>query len=172
MRTSKKLGATTSKSQWAFVIGICSVLLVGATVVASFTIRSPEDEVRPYIEVFEKASRMTGYPMKVRHVEVQFLNLGESVEGTCTGRFESNRNVDVKITLNTTLWDKNSSLEREMTVLHELGHCVLKRGHTSRKSTDGTRPASLMYPYMFDEDEYRLHKGLYWEELFKNGKYD
>lgn len=69
-------------------------------------------------------------------------------------------------------WDMNEDdLAREQLIFHELGHCILDRGHVSARRVwiDGeTRaPVSIMYPYVFsDIYHYEIHHDEYVNELF------
>lgn len=48
---------------------------------------------------------------------------------------------------------------------HELGHCVLGRGHTSDLD-DNLEPVSIMYPYIFHGTHYQDNHQYYLDELF------
>lgn len=68
------------------------------------------------------------------------------------------------ITINKTSWDSFNSDEREMLILHEMGHCVLYRGH--RDGEISSKPLSIMNTYMFNPWYYTVNKDYYLNELF------
>jgi hypothetical protein len=65
-------------------------------------------------------------------------------------------------------WNTSSSPKREVVVFHELGHCVLGRQHRTDLSPDGSRPMSIMFPYVLDADTYMQHRQEYIKELFSS----
>ena len=72
------------------------------------------------------------------------------------------------VVINKATWDVISDEEREELILHELGHCVLKRKHKDATRPDGA-PESIMYPYSMLPEEYEKYKVEYHEELFTHG---
>jgi hypothetical protein len=67
---------------------------------------------------------------------------------------------------------KQDSIQAEITIFHELGHCELKREHDTSlaRSEDGQFVAySVMYPTILDEDDYQKYIDHYMLELFKRG---
>ena len=63
-------------------------------------------------------------------------------------------------------WSFASNPEREQLLFHELGHCLLWRGHTSKTFRDG-RPISIMNPVLILSDyEYMSNREYYLNELF------
>jgi len=75
------------------------------------------------------------------------------------------------IVVDRTNYNELSDLEKEETIFHELGHCILFRNHdeTILKATE-TRLKynlykSIMYPYVFGGVKYQKHKTYYQTEL-------
>ena len=67
---------------------------------------------------------------------------------------------------------KQDSIQAEITIFHELGHCELKREHETAiaRTSDGQFVAySVMYPTILDEDDYEKYLDHYMLELFKRG---
>lgn len=60
-------------------------------------------------------------------------------------------------------WKSASEAEKEMTILHELGHCILGRDHVEGE-TAGV-PHSLMHPNSFSTFTYRIIRKEYIKEL-------
>lgn len=63
-------------------------------------------------------------------------------------------------------WNSMGVADREQLVFHELGHCVLNRGHWEQWLVG--RPASIMYPeHDIGNTYYTGYYGSYLQELFK-----
>lgn len=88
-----------------------------------------------------------------------------------------------EITIDSTYWEKMDSVDRTMTVWHEMGHCYCNEGHQFGKdhkkySDDGVSPKdgffsdscpkSFMYPYIIYQGCIYEHFGEYVDDLFKN----
>lgn len=67
-------------------------------------------------------------------------------------------------------WNAVNTVNREATIYHELGHCILHRDHisTTTQSIFGVRPVSIMYPYNFPDLYFYFYKKDYVNELFDN----
>lgn len=82
-----------------------------------------------------------------------------------------------KIVLNATYWNNpefHAQFKEEL-VFHELGHCILKRGHDSRLSELGIQ-LSIMYPYHLGltvgrVDFYSRNYEYYMNELFSTNRF-
>lgn len=61
-------------------------------------------------------------------------------------------------------WDKASQDEREILLFHELGHCLLKRGHCD--AADNGVHASLMNPFVIPVGKYVELREQYAYEMF------
>ena len=61
-------------------------------------------------------------------------------------------------------WQNASLLSREALILHELGHCVLGRGHNDELFPDG-REKSLMNSYLLRDRVYGPNREYYLKEL-------
>ncbi len=74
-----------------------------------------------------------------------------------------------RIEINPTYWAKASEIQKESTMLHELGHCHLNLPHDSELVGEHwifKRPKSLMFPYEFYH--YEIFRNEYRKEFFKN----
>lgn len=72
------------------------------------------------------------------------------------------------VQLNKRLWSESSDTQKEMLLLHELGHCVLDRRHREGRLPNGG-PESLMNMTQKGDDEfYKANKKYYLNELFQN----
>lgn len=62
-------------------------------------------------------------------------------------------------------WVKVNEWNRETLILHELGHCILNRGHNTVTPYKDRQFKSVMYPVNIVGD-YFAHKAAYLDELF------
>jgi len=108
--------------------------------------------VQPYAAAFES---MHGV---VRGIQWEFDNLPSPVIGRCTLP-------DGIIELDNTYWASASDTQREETVTHELGHCILYRAHLNTLDANGN-PVSLMNAYLLDATLYSDNRVYYLNELF------
>jgi len=85
-------------------------------------------ELLPHFEAFQKEASSYGITVDYERAgvtaEIESINRG-SVAGTCTTNGHDLRH----ITIDQSFWSRASHLTREMIIFHELGHCVLGRGH-------------------------------------------
>ncbi|MEK6704184.1 MAG: hypothetical protein AABZ06_00175, partial [Bdellovibrionota bacterium] len=70
-----------------------------------------------------------------------------------------------RVTLDPDFWDSVSDTQRELLMHHELGHCVLYRGHRSDSLSTGAY-ASIMYPVIMSSSTYINNYDYYQNELF------
>lgn len=86
------------------------------------------------------------------------------------GRCWSNGRVDI----NPYFWNSSTLQAREQLVFHELGHCLLGRGHQDQKNSAVDYPAaqiavSLMNSYHIRQEWYEVNYNHYIAELFFAG---
>ncbi len=96
-------------------------------------------------------------------LEIQIAKLdsyGSSVIGLC----ETGTNLR-RVTFDPDFWNVVSETQRELLAHHELGHCMLYRGHRTTVLTSGV-PASIMYPSIFSNSTYLNNYDYYQQELF------
>lgn len=68
--------------------------------------------------------------------------------GTCDGGYT--------VRIRTSFWLISSTLTKKALIYHELGHCLLRRGHNDTTYTDGC-PKSIMNPYLVTDSCYTSH---------------
>lgn len=61
-------------------------------------------------------------------------------------------------------WNASSDTTKRIIMYHELGHCILYRGHNDEKDSLG-RPLSIMYPKIIPASLFRVNKEYYLNEL-------
>lgn len=103
------------------------------------------------------------YDMVRPKLEIRIGSLddyGSSIVGLCR------RGRDYRqVTLDPDFWDVVSETQRELLLHHELGHCVLYRGHRSARLDSGIF-ASIMNPIVIPSSSYLKNYDYYQEELF------
>ncbi len=135
-------------------------------------------EFHPYIERFERVASEVGTAVSITDLTIEFGKPSTSSEtGTCTWNEESTP----KITINPETWEKrNSDVEHQLIIFHELGHCILKRNHETNFIQNPSlndsvwekpsRPSSIMHPSLLDEQIYTDDIDYYNQELFDPSK--
>ncbi|MEN9723098.1 MAG: hypothetical protein RJB38_1084 [Pseudomonadota bacterium] len=104
-------------------------------------------------------SDMSGPQLSLRIASLD--SYGSSVIGLC----ERSSNLR-RVTLDPDFWNVVDETQRELLVHHELGHCVLSRGHRTEVLSSGLY-ASLMYPIIMRSSSYTSNYDYYQQELFQ-----
>lgn len=118
-------------------------------------------EPLPYLERFKTLAKTYGATFGNKSVTFSFGALFGGAVGVCYMN-GSGRN---SITFSSSAWNRGSDTFKEMLVFHELGHCLLGRGHKNTNHSDGRRE-SLMASMMFDQRIYLAFRDEYLKELF------
>lgn len=110
-----------------------------------------DQELVPYIErfIFEANERdyigPDGNPLSLESIgiEVKFTNIPDA---SVIGRCERDENgVSQSIAIDPVFWKQSPELMKEYIMFHELGHCVLSRGHSTDADSNNTC-LSIMEP--------------------------
>ena len=120
-----------------------------------------------YFIDFEREALLRGYRIDLQELEITGVieNISEDgVAGTCQyGNHLSH------VTVDQNYWNHSSTINREFVVFHELGHCVLNRGHQEASFQNGvcqsimaSGTGSCLSAYSLSTREYYL------DELFSN----
>lgn len=119
-----------------------------------------------YFETFKK--KASEYDIVVDYdnanitAEIKLIDEG-SVAGTCSTNGHDLRH----ITIDQAFWNRASHLLREMVVFHELGHCVLGRGHEENSFDNGICRSIMRSGLGTCRDAYTPNNREYFiEELF------
>lgn len=85
-----------------------------------------DNELQSFYEEFVNEARLRGISVDVGQVEghIEFLR-----QSGVVGQCQRNTDDDNVIIIDKLYWKDITPLEKEMVVFHELGHCVLNRGH-------------------------------------------
>jgi len=125
-----------------------------------------DSELWDYYSEFEVEAQKRGVTIDLNSLDLEssISEISENgVAGTCQYHSENPN----RIRIDKTFWNGASELLREMVVFHELGHCVLYRGHFENFNEDGIC-LSIMNSGLAD---CRVHysesnRDLYLDELF------
>ena len=121
----------------------------------------PPASVDSHYTKFKNLAQQYGAIFVADSVTFSFRSFFGSTVGMCT--FSSSRRN--KVELSTNAWNNGSDTFREMLLFHELGHCLLGRGHTNATHSSG-RPESLMNSWLFDQRTYVANRDAYLKELY------
>ncbi len=115
-----------------------------------------------YVQSFEADALHAHVALSTESISAQF---GEVKAANQNGICNLGTDGSAFITINRTAWNQMSELGREQLIYHEMGHCLLKRGHRSDYRLDGS-PYSLMSKYSIDDRTYSQYRDSYKQELF------
>ncbi len=133
-------------------------------------------DVEPYVQAFRDAMLSHNQAVATDNLIITFgTALGEDVCGQCL--LESGKTPRITLNQDTYCWQKASANERECLVFHELGHCLLGRGHRAERFPNKAY-VSLMNPddigvyatcrYPLDDVcDKRPRRSYYVDELFE-----
>ena len=143
------------------------LLLTGCTTLKMISQVQPapyiDSSLRVYLSRFTSEAEYRGVVVNTMHLTMQFdLDRGEpeDVVGTCDV-YEAVPTIKV----DRAAWNEMPEGNREELVFHELGHCLLKRGHCDVLA-DGKR-LSIMSSRIEDAGEYNKRREEYVDELFE-----
>jgi len=116
------------------------------------------EDLERYVEEFERLS--VGRNEKhVTALVVKFADLEDPVTGLC----ELYTKQSPVISIDRSYWAGADDAERENLMFHELGHCVLRRGHLETRKD--LKPVSIMFPSLIPF-HYKGDRVGYVNELF------
>lgn len=114
----------------------------------------------PYQDRFKSTGATFGAVFTHPRVSFSFTSFFGSTIGMC--RYGGG---SASVQLSSSAWARGSETFREMLVYHELGHCMLGRGHRNTRLSSGN-PESLMNSVLFNERTYAANRDYYLRELF------
>lgn len=119
-------------------------------------------ELGPYLADFLADGARLGKQFDTAKLTLQWGELtdwGSSVIGLC------DTNSSPVLTIKKSWWTKQNDLQRKQLMHHELGHCLLWRGHRSGNGKDGL-PLSMMNPVVLTGAQFTRKPAYYLDELF------
>jgi hypothetical protein len=125
----------------------------------------PQALVVHFIAFQEEASKRDVYlDYNTLNISAEIVSLNQ---GTVAGVCSTNNRGLRHITIDQNFWNKASSYTREMIVFHELGHCVLGRGHREDFFSNGICQSIMRSGTGGCRDAYRADTRAYFlDELF------
>lgn len=138
-------------------------ILTGCFLPPNRIVKGIDPEMEYEVRLFESF-----YGQRISYPSIIFEDLPGTRVGVCI--MYSNGNWEVKVDRN--YWREASKESRIGLIFHELGHCILHRGHEEQYIVTPNNyqvPKSLMYPYNFYDIEYSFMWNYYSSELFKPG---
>jgi hypothetical protein len=157
--------ATRARRALACLLVLGTVLGCGGGIDAGLARRG---EFEPYFQRFLGYARDRGMRFPGAEVlRIEFRDLRSTEVGRCESGFLQGRIVYI----DRNRWKSMSDSSREALMLHELGHCLLGRGHRGERfdedeATMPGLPKSLMFPYATAGTRYLEHQEYYLDELF------
>ena len=133
-------------------------------------------EVEPYVQAFRDLARQRNLSIPSDNLIISF---GKTTDAGACGQclLETGKTPRITLSDDSFCWKQANAEERECLILHELGHCLLKRPHLATRFPAGMY-ASLMNPndisvyaacrYPIDNDacDKRQRRDYYVSELF------
>jgi len=119
-----------------------------------------------YFEAFEKEARLRGKSFDLKALNILGIIEDIDVEGVA-GHCKYGSHIDNEVTIDSPFWDNADVLSREFVVFHELGHCILLRGHEERAHSNGICTSLMRSGALDCRDNYNLNtRASYLNELF------
>lgn len=98
-------------------------------------------------------------------LEAGFATLSSGIIGQC----QRNEDMPNIVTVDRVFWLEFTELEKERVIFHELGHCILNRGHTDGVRDDGTCESIMATSVQTCNSNYSIEtREEYFDELFDN----
>lgn len=148
-------------------------LLLSACAPAQQQNLNVESSFQPFVDAFVKKSQQEGNPQSITNLAIQIDN---TMAGPTTGSWTlavcySGGGSQPTIKVNPYFWNNKGygNAEREELLFHEMGHCVLNRGHDSSmiRTVDGySVDKTIMNPYHMGATRYGNSYNYYMQELF------
>ena len=161
---------------------ICFILLASMSVGCAknpFDFHSPEVRIHSdftkYVTQFQETSKEVGRSVVISDLIMGYDSSlgGPDSSGNVTLGYCRTGDGTPEIMVNPKYWAYMSVSDKEELMFHELGHCVLRRGHKGdkvvAKDNYGRQiPVSIMYPYHLGAGIYGSNYNYYMSELFGN----
>lgn len=133
-------------------------------------------DVEPYVQLFRAEASKRGIAVSTDNLIITFgAGQKEDICGQCV--LEMGKTSRITLNNDALCWQQANQNERECLIFHELGHCLLKRGHKTDKfpneiyvslmnPDDVTIYATCRYPINGDDCDKRPRRAYYINELF------
>ena len=148
------------------IISIIFLITIGCSEETEVSTESfIDDDLTEYFMLFETEASNRGFLISTMGVAGYIQNLEDDIAGQCATYNDGAR----EIRIDRAYWSRASLTEKEMLVFHELGHCVLGRGHHNDSDTRGFCVSIMNSGIGECVSRYnRNNRELYLDELFYN----
>jgi hypothetical protein len=119
--------------------------------------------LRQYIVKFRLEAKKRNTIISKMPITMIFQETRTKSKPDVIGRCSIN-NGTLRVSIDTKYWNKVKSIQREELIFHELGHCILGRGHCTHKRNK--KRISIMSQSVGDEKDYLENREEYLKELF------
>lgn len=128
-----------------YVLSILTICLLVACTDESTTYdleSSIAPEILPYVLSFQEEAATRGIVIDWEEHNMQIIlsDIETQAVGRCLTYTDQTRSIEI----DETYWSQQNNLDREFVVYHELGHCILDRGHLDAADDNG-RCLSIMH---------------------------
>ncbi|HTL13026.1 MAG TPA: hypothetical protein VL588_11085 [Bdellovibrionota bacterium] len=122
-----------------------------------------DSALEPYVARFQSESALHNGSVPVTSLVAKFGDAGASDRDLASCQIGGGEPPTVVV--DQAKWDAATDSQREETLFHELGHCVLRREHDLR-FTGSYIPESIMHPLRLSSAVYDTNRDAYLTELF------
>lgn len=95
-----------------------------------------DPELWPYYAAFETEARSRGFDYDLEALNI-LGDIEEIHQENVAGSCKYGSHINNEVTIDQSFWNRSSNLYKEFVVFHELGHCVLLRGHDESANNQG-----------------------------------
>lgn len=110
----------------------------------------------------------SGQNLRGRDVPVTFTEFEDNTIGLCHILKRDGEVIYRYVEIDQSYWKNIDIFMKEALLFHELGHCVLERGHYNKLDQTNTQPTSYMYPYVVAYFHYQRLRAKLLDELIQN----
>ena len=127
---------------------------------------SVDRELWTYFSDFEQEALERGFRIDLNALDIVGI-IDEIDQNNVAGQCSYSSHFPNRITLDETFWNNSGSNFREFVVFHELGHCVLGRGHDESTDARGFCQSIMRSGTLGCRDRYNITtRENYLDELF------
>ena len=116
------------------------------------------NEFTDYVNMFERDALVYGHDIQITDLIIEF---GEPENPMAVGVCITRDDATPIIQIRQSYWESTTETYRQILMYHELGHCVLNRGHI-----EPTLYLSIMNPHIMHSSLFDVNRSKYIDELF------
>ena len=129
------------KSLWYLSLLVLSVVIVSCND-DGLDYDNVNPELQPYIDRFVEEAALRDIVIDIDD-ELFEAHIGTILESGVLGQCRLTPDGEQQIVIHSPYWNQIDDIDKEYVVFHELGHCLIGRGHTNETDIDGNC-ASIM----------------------------